>query len=222
MSRFLFTTQGSPSPSPTPKPNTDSSFGGNNNNGNDNIGSSSSGSTVGSGAGSLQLYAYTLRIISPYSLSRRESIRGESIYLLMSSIDVRAVNEGSIAILVLVIVLTAYVTYYHVEIYGLGIIYYFILISIFGLYAMAVLLVHRGLADRYYYYRHRRMITILVLLCIATIVYAYTEGSKIARNAGDFAVFALFIWSLTHLPRVYPGRVGFLELFIDDDSLLER
>jgi hypothetical protein len=42
MSRFLFTTQGSPSP--TPKPNTDSSFGGsdnNNNNGNDNTGSSS-------------------------------------------------------------------------------------------------------------------------------------------------------------------------------------
>jgi hypothetical protein len=66
MSRFLFTTQGSPSP--TPKPNTDSSFGRNNNNGNDNIGSSSSGSTVGSG--SLQLYAYTLRIISPYSISR--------------------------------------------------------------------------------------------------------------------------------------------------------
>ena len=63
------------SPSPTPKPNIGSNFGGsdnnnnnNNNNGNDNIGSSSG--SVGSGTGSLQLYAYTLRIISPYSLSR--------------------------------------------------------------------------------------------------------------------------------------------------------
>jgi hypothetical protein len=51
----------------SPSPNTGSNNN-NNNNSSDNIGSSSSGSTVGSG--SLQLYAYTLRIITPYSLSR--------------------------------------------------------------------------------------------------------------------------------------------------------
>jgi hypothetical protein len=86
---------------------------------------------------------------------------------------------------------------------------------------MAVPLVRSGLADRYYYYRHKRIIIILVLLCIATIVYAFIEGSKTARDVGDFAGFALFVWSLLHLPRLSPGRVGFLELFIDDDSLLE-
>ena len=146
------------------------------------------------------------------------------IYLTMDLITVssRVVNEGSIAILVLVIALTVYIAYYHVEIYGLFFIYFFILCSIIEIYAMAVLLVHSGLADRYYYYRHKRMIIILFLLCIATIVYAFIEGSKTARNAGEFAVLALFIWSLLHLPRLYPGRVGFLELFIDDDSLLER
>jgi hypothetical protein len=143
---------------------------------------------------------------------------------MMDSIDVlsKVVNEGSIAILVLVTALTVYIAYYHVEIYGLTFIYLFILFSILGIYGMAVLLVHSGLADRYYYNRHKHAIIILVLLCIATIVYAFIEGSKIARDAGDFAGFALFIWSLLHLPRLYPGRVGFLELFIDDDSLLER
>jgi len=128
------------------------------------------------------------------------------------TVSSRVVNEGSIAILVLVIALTVYIAYYHVEIYGLFFIYFFILCSIMGTYAMAVPLVHSGLVDRYYYYRHKRMIIILFLLCIASIVYAFIEGSKIARNAGEFAVLALFIWSLLHLPRLYPGRVGFLEL----------
>jgi hypothetical protein len=80
----------------------------------------------------------------------------------------RVINEGSIAILVLITVLTAYITYYHVEIYGRSFIYIFILVSIFVFHVMAVPLVHSGLADRYYYYRHKRMIIILVLLCIAT------------------------------------------------------
>jgi len=55
------------SPSSSPKPNTGSDNNNNNNNGNDNIGISFGS---GFGAGSLQLYAYTLRIVSPYSLSR--------------------------------------------------------------------------------------------------------------------------------------------------------
>jgi hypothetical protein len=123
----------------------------------------------------------------------------------MDSIDVlnRIANEGSVAILVLIIVLTAYITYYHVENNVLGFIYLAILSSVLAISMIAVGLGHTGqLKDIYYFYRHRRIIITILLIGIATIVYAFVEGSRPAYIISGVASWALFLWGFFNIPRM--------------------
>jgi hypothetical protein len=115
----------------------------------------------------------------------------------------RIADEGCVAILVLVIVLTVYATYYHVEIRILWFIYIAILVSILLFSLIAIALAQTGqLKDICYFYRHRRIITIMLLISIATTVYAAAEGSTSAYIAAGFNTWALFLWGLFNIGRM--------------------